>query len=34
MAVVIEGKRLWLWRAVGGAGEIPGHVVQPHRVVR
>lgn len=25
MAVVIGGKRLWLWRAVDSEGEIPGH---------
>ncbi len=31
MAVVIGGKRLWLWRAVDSEGEILDILVQPHR---
>ena len=31
MAVVIGGKRLWLWRAVDREGEILDVLVQPHR---
>src|SRR3954453_1915994 len=31
MAVVIGGKRLWLWRAVDSEGEILDMLVQPHR---
>src|SRR3954451_8494195 len=31
MAVVIGGKRLWLWRAVDSEGEILDMLVQPRR---
>jgi len=31
MAVVIGGKRLWLWRAVDSEGEILDILVQPRR---
>jgi transposase-like protein len=31
MAVVIGGKRLWLWRAVDSDGEILDMLVQPRR---
>jgi transposase-like protein len=31
MAVVIGGKRLWLWRAVDSEGEVLDVLVQPRR---